>query len=203
MAALLSARDRERVEEAIRTAEARTSAEIVLSIVPRSGEYAARVGAAALLTTLITAWLLHLAWPTLATGWLLLFQVPLFVGFFALARLPVFARLLIPDPEEIAAVHREALRVFAEHGLHETRQRNGVLILVSVYEHRVEILADRGIAEKIEPDHWKAHVAHILKAIAQGRAADGLCETVQRIAEQIAKLFPPEPDGSNQLPELV
>jgi uncharacterized membrane protein len=43
---------------------------------------------------------------------------------------------------------QRSLAAFTGQGLHHTRAETGILIFVSLLEHRVVVLADRGINEK-------------------------------------------------------
>ena len=83
-----------------------------------------------------------------------------FVGFLSAVCRSV--KRLVASKNRIGeAVHILALASFSEHGLHYTRDHTGILILVSLVEHRVEVLADRGINAKVEKRTWD-EIVHIL-----------------------------------------
>jgi putative membrane protein len=53
-----------------------------------------------------------------------------------------------------AAVQEAAIAHFFNHGLYRTRDKTGLLVLLSVFERRVWILADRGINAKVPQSEW-------------------------------------------------
>ncbi len=93
-------------------------------------------------------------------------------------------------------VRRRAEAAFYEHGLHKTREASGILIMISQLEHRVQILADRAIDEKVPPKTWDAVVEQLVQATKEGRPTDGLCRAINQCGELLAVHFPARP-GDN------
>jgi len=85
----------------------------------------------------------------------------------------------------------------------ETRERTGILLYVSLLEHRVEVLADRGIHERVEPGTWDGVVARVLDGIRTGRAEAGLVDAITHCGELLAQHFPVQPDDSDELPNRL
>jgi putative membrane protein len=188
----------EAVERAVQEAERRTSGEIVPVVVARSSQYGgARATGAALVA--FAAGIGVLTAPLDPWLWLPPAQVAGFVlGWLALGWPPALRRLL---PSRIAAerVDRAARLAFLEHGLHETRDRTGILLYVSLLEHRVEVLADRGIDRVVEDGTWEDVVRHLVDAIRRRRADEGLIEAIRTCGELLAARFPPRPDDVDEL----
>ena len=120
-------------------------------------------------------------------------------------RAPLFGqravlRLLVPLQVSEERVHRAASLAFREAGLVETRDRTGILIYVSLLEHRVVVLADRGIDSRVEPGTWDAVVARIVTGIKADRAEEGLADGIRLCGEILASRFPPRPDDTNEIP---
>ncbi len=113
----------------------------------------------------------------------------------------VLSSLLWFSPIRRRAVRRRAEREFVRLGIAQTRERTGVLVMLSLRERRVQILADRAINEKVPPGTWNDGVAEIVDAIRKKRPADGICEAVRRIGEHLAAHFPRRPDDVNELPD--
>lgn len=68
---------------------------------------------------------------------------------YAAPRIPALKRLILPrGRRSCASMH---LAAFAEQGLHHTREKTGILLFASLLEHRVTVLADRGITLKLHP----------------------------------------------------
>ncbi|MDH3286351.1 MAG: TPM domain-containing protein [Betaproteobacteria bacterium] len=85
-----------------------------------------------------------------------------------------FARILIPAERREAEVRQYAQALFLEHELHRTRHRDGILILVSLLEHRVVVLADRGVSEKVARSELDSVIATVTGALSRASLADAL-----------------------------
>jgi len=195
---LLDEGARDAIEAAVRDAESRTSGEIVPVVVDRSDAYpGVRAAVAALLA--FAAGVAVLALPLDHRLWLPPAQVAVFAAGYLLAGHRHVLRWLVPAPVQAARVDRAAGLAFLEHGLVETRDRTGILIYVSLLEHRVEVLADRGIDRRVAPGTWDGVVATIMEGIRTGRAEAGLAAGIRRCGEILAPDFPPRHDDEDEL----
>ncbi len=147
-----SSAEMERIRNAVAAAEAATSGEIVTMVVAESDSYreAETLGAVLLagLVSIAVAVVLHHV-----TIWT---YIPLVFVLFPAARAGMrrMPRLKLPfvgRARLAEAVRERAVRAFYERGLYRTRQETGVLIFISLLEHKVWILGDRGINAKIPP----------------------------------------------------
>jgi putative membrane protein len=192
--------EQERIRQAVAAAEKKTSGEIVPMVVNSSARYA-EVEAAGLSVGLVigtlSAFLLHdpfayihsqLLWPLggAALGYLV-------------CTIPPVKRRLIPRDRVENAVDLRSLAAFTAHGLHHTREHTGILILVSLLEHRVEVLADRGINEKVPTGTWDEIVQIVTNGLKTGNACDGLCTAIGRCGEILGEHFPRPPDDVDEL----
>ncbi|GAB4167653.1 MAG: hypothetical protein Tsb0017_18190 [Geothermobacteraceae bacterium] len=200
----LTTEEKARIEQAVRQVEATTSGEIVPLIVDASYDYprSELIGAGCFATALAAL----LCW--LAASDSVLVFVPLQLVLFLLFRmlirvLPALKRRLIPQAEIDAEVEERAITAFVEHGLHETRDRTGILILISLFERRVFVLADRGINDKVPQGTWDEVVAMITEGLRQGSACDSICNAIARCGELLAKDFPRRADDTDELPNLI
>lgn len=98
---------------------------------------------------------------------------------------------------------RFAERVFRRLDMRETRERNGVLLLVAPWHRRVELVVDAGIGERLSAHAFDAAVAQAAAAFRDGRYTDGLCGAVDGLARALAVHFPPRPADINELPDAV
>ncbi len=203
MRSLLAEPERRRIETAIAAAEARSSVEIVLVVSPRSGRYASSLASPVLLMTVLLACLAHLLWPELPAIWILAGQIPGAAVLWALANIPAVARLLIPNEDEIAAVRKEAFRHFAERAVFETNARSGVLLYLSELEHRIEILADRGLQTVFDAAAWSAHVTAIVEGIHTNRTAEAICQVVEQVSARCEAILGRNSASANELPDGV
>lgn len=191
-----------RVREAIAEAERRTCGELVVVVVERSDEHPDAAWLSALCTLLLGTALLaaHLPWTrpelVLAT------QLVLGASGYLLARLlPDVARVFVGEERATALAHEQALLEFQRFGLSRTAGRTGVLLFVSLFEHRVVVLGDEAIHGKVGEAHWTATTTAVLAEVARGRLAEGLCAGVQACGAVLAEHFPPLPGDRNELPD--
>jgi putative membrane protein len=71
--------------------------------------------------------------------------------------------------------------------------------MVSLLEHRVEILADTGINAKVSSDTWQKIVSDMISSIKSGNLADGFCTAVRECGEVLAKDFPGTHDNPDEI----
>lgn len=199
-----SAEEQERIEAAVRAAEQRSSGEIVPLLVDASYDYprAEIVGGGcfAMGLALLIAWLWgdSSEWVFLPVFLLLYLPCKWLIRF-----VPNLKRLLIPPQELAAEVEEKALVAFVEHGLYRTRAGTGILILISLFEHRVHVLADAGINAKVAPHTWDEIVATVVAGLKERRACDALCEAIARCGAILAEHFPRCDDDHDELPNLI
>lgn len=196
--------EQERIVAAVRAAESRTSGEIVPLIIDASYDYPrAEIiggGSFAMGVALLLAWAFGNS-----SEWVFL---PLFIAFYLPCKwlirfTPALKRLLISPTEMAVEVEERAMVAFVEHGLHHTRGETGILILVSLFEHRVHVLADRGINARVATGTWDEIVAGVTAGMRDGRACDALCLAIGRCGDLLAEPFPRRGDDSDELPNLI
>lgn len=187
---ILSDADLRRVEEAIREAEVRTRGEIVVAVTRASGDYpgaawtgACLAGLGALLL-LVAAHTVTNLWGLGSPMWALLSAAGgAAVGYLVVGSSPALIRLLFPDEVMARQVDLAARAAFVDHEVFNTRDRSGVLIFVSLLEHRVEVLGDSGIEAHVEPGEWDRIVDGIVRGVREGRAGDAMVEAVRHCGE--------------------
>jgi len=206
----LSDDERARVNTAVKEAEKLTAGEIVVMIISASYQYpmANVIGAAAfalplalIFTPLVGGWL----WIGSQNMWLFLgFLTVLFILFHeVIRRTPWLKRFFISRNEIDDEVEEAAITNFFDQGLYRTRDETGVLVLISVFEHKVWILADRGINAKVPEGQWDDIVKMITAGIKQKRPADAICEAVEKIGALLKENFPIKPDDTDELKNLI
>lgn len=201
MALFATQAEAERVAQRVAAAERSTAGEIVVAVSRRSSDYGAERALFTLIWTMAGALLGYFLLPQLPELWLLYAEVPLALCGWWLSGAPALLRRWVPHATQRAAVHARAQQLFLEQGVTETRQRSGVLLFFSEVERRMELIADRGIHERVGGEIWQSVVAAVSSAIHEGHAADGVCAAVDSIGQALAQHFPPESDDSNELPD--
>ena len=196
--------DREAVHVALREAEARTVGEIVPVVVERSDDHPGADWLAGITFLLVgTAVLLpHMPWDQ--PLWLLLGQLVMLAIGFACARLvPAFKRLFVRERRATEVAEEQAFQEFYGNDLHTTEAATGVLLFVSLLDHRVIVLADHGISEQVPADVWREVDAAILAGIRAGSLRDGLVEGIRRCGDVLAEQFPWQDGDRNELPDRL
>lgn len=209
-ARFLTQAEREEILAAVRGAEETTSGEIVPMIVSSSYEYpvADVLGGAAIslpLSLLITPLIGRWFWIGAQNMWLFLgFFIALFFLFHQVVRHTVRLKRFFVSPAEIEEEVEEAAVVsFFREGLYRTKGENGVLLFISVFEHRVWVLADRGINERVDKGKWDEIVQGIVAGIRQKRQGEAICDAVRKAGELLKTHFPRKPDDTDELKNLI
>lgn len=94
-----------------------------------------------------------------------------------------------------------AQELFSHLRVWDTAQNNGVLIYLLLAEHRVEIVADRGIDAKVEAAFWADVCERMRIAFQQGEFETGVREGIREIEARLEKHFPASGANLNELPD--
>jgi len=194
--------DAKQIEAAVKQAEGGTTGEIVVQVVPRSDPYTTLTCIWAFVGFFFASVAAYFSWNMTLLG-LLESQIMGVVLFAFLSQLPLLRRWTLPKKLAAARVHRECLAHFTALGLSQTRERTGILIYISLLEHRVEILADSGIHSKVGASYWDKQVAKIIKGIRESKPTEGLCEAIGEMGKQLSEHFPGRAHNPNELSDSV
>jgi uncharacterized membrane protein len=99
------------------------------------------------------------------------------------------------------APRERALELFGRLGVWDTEHNSGVLVYVLLADKDVEIVADRGINDKIGQEAWQVICRAMESAFREGRFEDGAIAGVNAISELLAQHFPRGSEGQNELPD--
>ena len=217
----LSEQDHARVSAAVTAAEAHTAGEIVTVVAGRSDAYhdvalhwavLAMLGVIAALAAR-PDWATAL-WALVGDGWseppagaalmvaLVLATLAFLLVRFALAWLPL-RMALTPGTTKTRRVRRQAMALFRVAAERRTRGRTGVLLYLSLAEHRAEIIADTAIHDRVAADVWGHAMASLIAGVKDGRAGDGLAAAVEEVGRVLAEHFPIQAGDVNELPDHV
>ena len=199
---LLSQDDQRSISEAIRAAEANTAGEIVCVLARASSNYMTYATAWSALLALIAPWIL-IALTNLSVREIFLAQIVLFVVLFLILSESSLGRVLVPHRGRRAEAHRAAMEQFMIRGMARKKNRAGVLIFVSLAEHYARIVADDGIATKVDQSVWQDAINALLSRVSEGEIAEGFVIAVKKSGRVLAEHFPPEPGGEDELPDRI
>lgn len=111
--------------------------------------------------------------------------------------------LLIPGPVKSARVRGRAVAVFKAAAERRTHGRTGILIYLSMDEHRAEIVADEAIVGRVTPEVWGEAMAAMLAEIRQAHIGAGMAAAVEQVGAVLAEHFPRAEDDQNELPDRL
>lgn len=92
-----------------------------------------------------------------------------------------------------------ALDVFNELKMHQTEQRNGVLIYVATEDKKFAICGDEGINGVVADDFWDCTRDSIAEHFKKGNFKDGIVAGILNAGVQLKQFFPWKTDDENEL----
>ena len=217
----LTQTDHNQVTAAVTAAEAKTDGEIVTVVAGQSDSYHDVALHWNILAMLLVLALLA-AWPGLALGieervgdpWtqpgpsslftiaLVLLAITFLLFRVILVWRPLRLALTPPGTKE-RRVRRRALALFRAAAESRTRAATGVLLYLSLDEHRAELIADEAIHSKVEPEIWGEARADLVEEVKAGRPGAGMAKAVERVGAVLAEHFPRSSADHNELPDRL
>lgn len=205
----LAAAEAAAIDQMVARVESRTGVQIATAIVRRSDAYtelpwkafALGTSLAALALVAADAW--NPQWATASTA--LLLAVATLLSGMALAGAamftPSFARLLLRGHRAEIEARRYAESLFFRRGLFRTRTRTAVLILVSLFERRIEIVADEGLQSRVSAAEWNGVIARMTPHLRSERPFDAVRDALEAVDALLAsKGFQGDPAADDELP---
>lgn len=203
--------DKAKVAEAIAQVEQQTTGEIVCVLAKQSDDYryipilwAAIVGLAVPLFVLLYDWLFGAMgfyvslMPSLYNVYFV--QLCVFLAVFLMVQWRVLKFALLPKSVMRKRAKRLAAEQFMMQKIHLTAERTGVLLFISVAEKQVEIIADEGIYQKLDPNVWQELLDELICQIKADKMTDGIVQAVSQIGKLLTAHYPA--DAANNLNEL-
>lgn len=92
-----------------------------------------------------------------------------------------------------------AIEVFSALRVWDTEENTGVLVYVMLADHKVEIVADRGVAARVSPAEWQSICRAMQEAFRAGRFEEGALEGVTAISRKLEEHFPAREANANEL----
>lgn len=217
----MTAEDHKRVSAAIAKAELLSDGEIIAVTADHSDKYHDVALHFAVLATFL--WLGAVSiWPAILTrpyvwafdSWaeptlqgqltlLLGIALALFLGVLGIMRYMPLRLALTPGSTKTRRVRRRAVMIYKAGAERRTIGRTGILIYLSMGEHRAEIVHDDAISEVVEGDTWAEAMIALLGPVKEGRVVDGICDCIAEIGDVLAEHFPKSSDDTNEIPDKL
>lgn len=92
---------------------------------------------------------------------------------------------------------------FAKLGMHKTKSRTGLLLMILYSEHKFYIHADEGIHSKVTPETWTDVAATLSEAFAHGHFEEGVIQALAKITEHLRGVLSTQSHSENELSNEV
>lgn len=202
-----------RIQAAIEQLEAGTGVQVLAAVIGKADHYPEAPWKAFALAASLTSLVLAIQ-AALDPPWI----VPLQAAFYAIAvlgvgaaaalattLLPPLARLLIPSARMEGEVEQYARGYFLEREIFGTRERTGILVLVSLFERKVVILPDTGLADRLPAGALAAVINCMRPQLSRGARFAALSAGLAAVEKALlAAGFRGTPGAPDEIPtELV
>lgn len=210
--------DMEKIESAVKEAESKTSGELATAFIEESDNYAIYELSFAVFCGFIYFLIMmafsdsieyriqQMVWDYSSRYLLMFYGFSIFIVIalvYLIVNIPFIDRLVIPRGVMRKKVNQRAVRHFMESGVYDTKDRTGILIFISQLERRVELLADKGISEKIPQEKWDSLLDHIIDGIRSGQLVKHLTDAIKECGGLLAEHFPIQEDDVNELKDSI
>jgi len=98
---------------------------------------------------------------------------------------------------------KSAEKIFLKLKMHETKERNGVLIYIAALSKKIAIVGDEGIHQKLGDQFWKNTVDKLIRKFKENKKAAALSECIIECGQELAKYFPRKSDDKNELSNAI
>lgn len=110
---------------------------------------------------------------------------------------------LTPGAIKAQRVRARAVDLFKVGTESRTMGRTGILLFLSLKEHRADIVADEAIAAKVAPEVWGDAMLALVERVRAGEPGEGMAEAVRQMGIVLAEHFPKSVDNPNELPDRL
>lgn len=200
-----------KISKAVEKAEKKTSAEIVTIIKDKSSSYQIyTIMASFTMVTILTfilsiffdknSILYYFGLDNFKIFWVLLFQLAASAIFYNIFNLKKIKQFIIDKETKQITAEKEAFLNFITEGVDDTKNRTGVLIFISQFEHFAAIITDNGISAKIPNETWETHVKILTEYLKKKELEKGVLTIIEKITSILEKNFPRKVGDKNEKP---
>lgn len=100
---------------------------------------------------------------------------------------------------------QRAIECFGLLRVWDTEHNNGVLIHLLLADRRIEVVADRGLSQRVPPETWQSLADQLGQALAKGEVEAGLQQAITQVGELLQAHFPARANAANpnELPDAI
>ncbi|MDH4262546.1 MAG: TPM domain-containing protein [Spirochaetia bacterium] len=187
------------IQNAVKNAERKTSGEFVTIIAGKSESYFLFPIIWAAFGVLIAVIPLILVFTSKNAKIILDIQLLIFVVMYLVFQIESIKMLIVPKKIRRASVKKLAMEQFLERGIANTKDHSGVLFFVSMAERCVEIIADKGINDKVDKDAWQIIVDEFIENVHNQKMCNGFVTAVEKCGNLMSLHYPVQSDDKNEL----
>ncbi|MDC3961101.1 hypothetical protein [Polyangium jinanense] len=196
--------ERAQIESLIKEVETMCSAEIVITVRPRSGAYRQADYLFGAICAFVGLCVYIYAPPEFTDDLVPPALLLLFVaGAVFCANVAPLRRLLLPKALQARQVRAAAREAFLDQGIAGTRDRTGILIYISVFERRAEVITDIGILRRESDGQPAEAIRGIERAVTECLPMEGFVSAVRGLCAWLKESLPPRADDINELSDEV
>ena len=218
----VSTADHDIVTTAVAAAEAHTSGEIVTVVAAQSNDYddvalvwASIVAFVAMSVIALFPEFYRTLYDRFTGGWgheltanqwlgtVIAIGVLKWIGMWLILLWRPLRMALTPRSIKAQRVRARAIDLFKVGTEGKTAGRTGVLLYLSLKEHRADIVADEAIAAKVSADVWGNAMAALIERVRAGKPGEGMAEAVRQMGIVLAEHFPRGSENPNELPDRL
>ncbi|MCX7743400.1 MAG: TPM domain-containing protein [Flavobacteriales bacterium] len=204
--------EQNRIEAAVKEAETKISGEIVPVFVKQSDTYPEARLKAFISGFILSACIILLVDEWMGWGEFFLLRDAIyflgasllggFIGVMLVQFFPFIKYFFVSTSRMNYCVDALARQTFLEYEVFNTRQRTGILLFVSLFEHEVEILGDTGINQKINQDEWAEIADAMIQQLKKGNRCEAFLAGIEKSRDLLLKYgFEKTPDDTNEIPD--
>jgi uncharacterized membrane protein len=114
-------------------------------------------------------------------------------------------RLVIEPSLSIQAVlngtssRERAVELFSLYGIWDTEENCGILVYIELADHKVEIVADRGVSRIIDESEWQDICQTMTSGFARNTYGEAVIAALEKLNALLHVRFPDDASGVNQL----
>jgi putative membrane protein len=209
---------RGRINEAVKAAELRTSAEIVPVLATASGRYDRAEDIVGLWCAAVAIAVVWAVWPFAQPepgtwggmpGWVQLLamlaaMVLAFIfGAVIGSRIAWLRRLFTPRQQMLDEVQLAARQAFFDSRVHHTAGSTGVLIYVSLFEHLDVVLIDQQVLDKVGQSAIDDVCKKLTTKLHDGDVSQAYVDAIQSLGELLAGPLPRQANDVDELPNAL
>ena len=98
---------------------------------------------------------------------------------------------------------KRAAKIFRKLKMHDTHEKNGVLIYLAIKEKQFAIIGDAGIHARVGDDFWDTIKTEMQNLFQHEKFVEGILFAIDQAGEQLKQYFPFGSSDKNELSDEI